>query len=68
MSAEASSMLRGAIAKYALSGRAHHRVLRVARTIADLEGAPRVEKPHVGEALAYRGNAIGTSLPPGANR
>ena len=33
---------------------AHNRVLREARTIADLEGANRVHKPHIAEALCYR--------------
>jgi len=37
-----------------LSARGYHRVLRVARTIADLEGADRVGEVHVSEALRYR--------------
>jgi magnesium chelatase family protein len=37
-----------------LSGRGHDRVLRVARTIADLDGRAHVERDHVDEALAYR--------------
>jgi len=47
-------MLREATARLELSARAHHRVLKVARTIADLEGAARVEGGHVAEALRYR--------------
>ncbi|MFV8818086.1 YifB family Mg chelatase-like AAA ATPase [Haliea sp. E17] len=39
-----------------LSGRALHRILRVTRTIADLEGAPTINSAHLAEALAYRGH------------
>jgi magnesium chelatase family protein len=47
--------LRDAVVRMRLSARAHHRVLRVARTIADLEGALEVGRAHVCEALGYRG-------------
>lgn len=40
--------------RHLLSSRAVHRVLRVARTIADLAGAPQVQAPHVAEALSLR--------------
>ncbi|RMG59776.1 MAG: ATP-dependent protease [Gammaproteobacteria bacterium] len=43
-----------AVARLRLSTRAHHRILRVARTIADLAGQERVERAHLAEALGLR--------------
>jgi magnesium chelatase family protein len=40
--------------RFGLSARGYHRVLRVARTIADLDGSADVRKPHVAEAAGYR--------------
>jgi len=37
-----------------LSARGYHRVLRVARTLADLSGADCVTSPHIAEALSFR--------------
>jgi magnesium chelatase family protein len=37
-----------------LSARGYHRVLRVARTLADLEGADKIGRIHLAEALSYR--------------
>jgi magnesium chelatase family protein len=48
------SLLRAAITQLALSARAYDRVLKLARTIADLEGVPDIAPAHVAEALQYR--------------
>jgi magnesium chelatase family protein len=51
---EAEGLLRAAVDQFALSPRAHDKVLRVARTIADLEGAEGIKTAHVAEAIQYR--------------
>jgi magnesium chelatase family protein len=48
------ALLRDAAERLRLSARGYHRVLRVARTLADLEGAPGVTRRHIAEALSYR--------------
>jgi len=48
------ALLRQASERMRLSARGYHRVLRVARTLADLEGAEVVRRVHVAEALSYR--------------
>ncbi len=48
------ALLRQATARLHLSARAYHRVLKLARTIADLGGAPGLGAGHVAEALQYR--------------
>jgi magnesium chelatase family protein len=52
--AEGRDLLARVAAKFGLSARGYHRVLRVARTIADLAGAADVRQPHVAEAVSYR--------------
>jgi magnesium chelatase family protein len=47
-------MLAQAIEKLGLSGRALHRILKLARTIADLESSPGIADTHLTEAIAYR--------------
>jgi magnesium chelatase family protein len=50
----ADALLRRAVERLALSARAYHRVLRVARTIADLAGEHEIGVAHVSEAIQYR--------------
>lgn len=50
----AQALLRGAMDKLGWSARAYFRVLKVARTIADLEGAETLDAAHVAEAIQYR--------------
>ena len=47
-------LLREAVARLGLSARAYHRVLKIARTIADLAGADELATTHVSEAIQYR--------------
>ncbi|MCD6220346.1 YifB family Mg chelatase-like AAA ATPase [Candidatus Calescamantes bacterium] len=47
-------LLQSAIDNMGLSGRAYHRILKVSRTIADLEGKETIEDSHVAEAIQYR--------------
>ena len=51
---EGAELLRHALARLLLSARAYHRVLRVARSIADLAGAATIGAEHVAEAIQYR--------------
>ena len=51
---EGQAMLDRAAEKYSFSARSYHRVLKVARTIADLDGAEKTGRAHVAEALSFR--------------
>jgi magnesium chelatase family protein len=52
--AAGEKLLRSAMTRLNWSARAYHRVLKVARTIADLAGADRIAQPHIAEAIQYR--------------
>jgi magnesium chelatase family protein len=52
--AEGRALLGKVAERFGLSARGYHRVLRVARTIADLDGSQDVRAPHVAEAIGYR--------------
>ena len=59
LEASAAALLERAVDRLGLSARAHDRLLRVARTIADLAGADRVAADHLAEAIGYREPAPG---------
>lgn len=52
--AEGLRQLKHAIESMNMSARAYDRILKVARTIADLDGSPQVRAPHIMEAISYR--------------
>ena len=54
MTDEASQMLRGAFDRMGLSARAYDRLLKVARTVADLDGSEKIASAHIAEAIQYR--------------
>ncbi|NEU12475.1 ATP-binding protein [Methylobacterium sp. BTF04] len=55
--AEGAALIRNAAETMRLSARGFHRTLRVARTLADLDGEAQVRRVHLAEALSYRGRA-----------
>jgi len=51
------ALLQAAMQRFHLSARAYHRILKVSRTIADLEGCADIHSEHIAEALQYRGES-----------
>jgi magnesium chelatase family protein len=56
LDAVSEKLLRQAVEKMGLSARSYHRTIKVARTIADLEGSDELKSSHIAEALQYRQN------------
>jgi len=54
LDAACEQLLETAMNRMGLSARAHDRILKVARTIADLDAAPEIVPKHIGEAIQYR--------------
>ena len=54
LDAAGEKLMQGAFDRLGLTGRSHDRILRMARTIADLEGAEHIEAQHLAEAIQYR--------------
>jgi len=63
LAASEQRLLEKAVGRFALSPRAVHRVLKVARSIADLDGSPRIAGPHLQEAIGYRCLDKSSALP-----
>lgn len=58
LDAAGEALMQSAFERMGLTARSHDRVLRVARTIADLDGAANIEPPHLAEAIQYRNTEI----------
>lgn len=54
LDSQSNDLLEKAMDKFGLSARAHSRILKIARTIADLEGTEAIQSSHVAEAIQYR--------------
>ena len=58
LDAAGETLMQNAFDRLGLTGRSHDRILRMARTIADLEGSETISAAHLAEAIQYRSNNI----------
>ena len=58
LDAAGEKLMKNAFDRLGLTGRSHDRILRMARTIADLEGCQQIEAAHLAEAIQYRSNNV----------
>jgi magnesium chelatase family protein len=54
LSEEGRGLVKAAMQQLGMSARAFHRILKLARTIADLAGSEQIKTPHLAEAIQYR--------------
>jgi magnesium chelatase family protein len=59
---EGQSLMRSAMTQLNLSARAYHRILKLARTIADLAGSDDIQSVHLAEALQYRSKLMHSTM------
>ena len=55
---DGAELMKNAFDRLGLTGRSHDRILRMARTIADLEGCEQIGAGHLAEAIQYRSNNV----------